>query len=153
MKLPDGSDVDFTVRSVGVDFDQLSRDVARRYKAANRKVGRDVAKVGKAAIRKGAPRMWGKPLTSKTKVNSWSDHAEVTFQASPAGGWAIAESGTKAHLIKPRSRKALAFNARFAAHVAHPGSGGHKAWTKAGQRLEQAIDPVVEDTYSKALGV
>jgi hypothetical protein len=145
--------VEIRVRPVGISFDQLSHDVARRYKAANRQVGRGVAKVGKAAIRKGAPRMWGKPLTCKTKVDSWSDHAEVTFQAQPAGGWAIAESGARPHPIAPRSRKALAFNGRFAAHVAHPGSGGHKAWSKAGQRLAAAIEPEIQDTYDRALGV
>jgi hypothetical protein len=68
------------------------------------------------------------------------------------------ESGTKPHPIKPRKAKALAFPGAgrkgrgFAMAAAHPGTGGHKAWSKAGERLQQAIDPVVTDAYDEALG-
>lgn len=140
------------VRAVGVSLEQMMRDTRRDLRAANRKVGREVGTVGRAAIRKGAPRMWGRQLAAKTKVDSWPDRAVVSFQASPAGGWAMRESGTRRHPIDPGTRKALAFDGRFAAHVDHPGSSGERAWTKAGERLADAIEPAITDIYDDALG-
>jgi len=143
--------VEIRVSTKGAGFDRVMRDAARDLRAANRTVGRKVARTGTAAIRKGAPTMWGKRLSAKTKVDAWPDRAVVTFQAKPAGGWAMQESGTRPHPIKARRREALHFEGVFAEHVAHPGTTGHRAWTKAKQRLVKAIKPQITDIYDDAL--
>jgi hypothetical protein len=146
--------VQITVTTKGPGFDHVMRGAARDLRSANRKVGRTVARTGVAAIRKGAPTMWGRKLSAKTKVDAWPDRAVVTFKANPAGGWAMQESGTRPHPIKARRRKALHWGGgdEFSLHVAHPGTSGHKAWTKAKARLVKAIKPEIEDVYDDALG-
>ena len=71
--------MDFTVTAKGPTLDQLTRDTARDLRAANRKAGRDLGKVGKAAMSKGAPRMFGKALTVKPKVDAWPTRCSVEF--------------------------------------------------------------------------
>jgi hypothetical protein len=145
--------VDITVTAVGRDFSDLARDAGRALRTANRTAGREIQRSGRAAMNKGAPRMFGRKLTVKGKVDSSPARATVTFIPAPrtSGGWAIRESGADAHIIRPRRRKALAFNGRFAMHAAHPGMGGDKAWTKAGTRLDKAVRPVIDDVYGDAL--
>jgi hypothetical protein len=148
--------VDFTVTSKGPTFDSLIRDTTRDLKAANRKAGRELAKVGKAAMGKGAPRMMGKKLSVKGDVHAWPDRCDVEFHpaAGQAGAWQIVETGrTGGYLVKPRRRKALAFGGRFAMS-AHPNPvTGKRAWSKAVQRLVKVTDKTVHDVYDEALDV
>ena len=137
--------------SVGPSLQEVIRDAKRELRTANRTVGRGVAKAGKAAIVKGAPRMFGKRLGVKTKVDAYPNGAIVEFRGKPAGGWAIVESGAKPHGIKPKRAKVLTINAGFAMFANHPGMSGHKAWTHAGERLEATTDRIVENVYDKAL--
>lgn len=152
--------MEFSARSVGTSFDTIAADLARSYKAANRTVGRDIAKKGKAAIAKGAPRMMGKKLTSKTRVEASGDRAEVTFTPFSVGGWAIAEFGTKAHDIYPKAGRvghdgrpaALKFAGLYANNAFVRGIAARGLWSKAGERLDEAITPLIEDVYTEALG-
>jgi hypothetical protein len=154
--------VQFKVTPVGgASFEAITKEALKGLREANREVGKRVAKVGKAAMEKGAPVMWGKRLGVKTKVDAWPDRAEVLFTPAPShsGAWAMREKGTKPHDIYPRKGRqgrggrpaALAVSGIYAANVWHPGSSGEGAWTKAGVRLEQVVTPVVEDTYLEAL--
>jgi hypothetical protein len=147
--------VEFTVTQKGPTLDALIRGTTRDLRAANRTAGRDVAKVGKAAMAKGAPHMFGKALTVKTKVDAWPTRCAVEFNPArgQAGPWQIAETGRRGgYTVKPRRRKALAFAGRFAM-VTHPGPvGGHKAWTRAVQRGAKAVGKQVGDVYDDALG-
>jgi hypothetical protein len=144
--------VGITVTTRGPSFDRLIADTTRDLRGANRAAGRRIATVGKAAIRQGAPRMWGKKLGVKTTVDAGPDSARVEFVAKPAGGWAIRESGTRPHPIRPRNAKALHwFFDRYTMLVSHPGSGGERAWTRAGERLKRAVDPVIEHIYDEAM--
>lgn len=152
--------MEFRARSVGTSFDTIASDLARSYKTANRTVGRDIAKKGKAAIAKGAPRMMGRRLTSKTRVEASGDRAEVTFTPFSVGGWAIMEFGAKAHDIYPKAGRqgrdgrppALLFSGLYSNNAWHPGIAARGLWTKAGERLDDAIRPLIEDTYAEALG-
>lgn len=143
--------MEVTVRATGPTLEQLTRTASRNLRTANRSVGRQVAKVGRKAITAKAPRMFGRKLTTRPKVNASAATVTVLFPASPAGAWAIAETGADPHPIRPRQRKALRFGGRFAAHVNHPGVNGAKAWTAAGRRLERAVRPAIEDEYDEAL--
>ena len=145
--------MEFTVTTKGPTFEDLTRDTARDLKQANRKAGRQLAKVGVAAMKKGAPRMFGKTLGVKADVDAWPSRCSVEFHpaARQSGAWQITEAGAGAHLIEPRRRRALRFDGRFAMAVHHPGTGGRGAWTKAGQRLAKAVDKTVKDVYDEAL--
>ena len=146
--------MDFTVTAKGPTLEQLTRDTARDLRAANRKAGRELGKVGKAAMGKGAPRMFGKALTVKPKVDAWPTRCSVEFNPAPrqSGPWAIAESGrVGGYTVRPRRRKALRLPGGFAM-VTHPGPvGGRRAWTAAGRRLVKAVDKTVKDVYDEAL--
>ena len=131
----------------------MARETTRELRTANRTVGRQVAKVGKAAIAKGAPRMFGQKLAVRTKVDARPDGASVTFQGKPAGGWAIQETGAKPHEIRPRRAKALTIDAagtRCTPTIPAP------AATRPGRRpapgYADAVDPAIEDVYDDALG-
>jgi hypothetical protein len=150
-----------SVREVGNRQAQLIVEAGRELKRANRLVAREIVKVGGQAMRKEAPRMWGRKLAIKTKTATTPFSVLVLFFPAPknAGGWAIQESGARAHDIYPkRGRKgrggrpaALSFSELYSAHAWHPGTSGNKAWTKAGARLEKALTPAIEDVYDEAL--
>ena len=146
----------FRVTAKGPTFDELIRDTSRDLRSANRKVGRQVGKVGAAAMNKGAPRMFGRALRVKPKVDARPDGCRVEFNPAPrqSGGWAIAESGRRGgYTVKPRHRHALHYAGRFAM-VTHPRAvGGRHAWSQAGARLERVLDRTVADVYDDALGV
>lgn len=121
-------------------------------KAAQRAVGKRVAKAAAAAGAKGAPRMMGRKLRVSSRVHARTRGAEVELFGTPAGAWTIADTGARAHPIKARKAEALTLGAaRFAAHVAHPGVGGRRAWTIAGARMEPVIADTIADVYDKAL--
>jgi phosphopantetheinyl transferase (holo-ACP synthase) len=113
-------------------------------------VGRDVAKVGKAAIAAGEASFRGKKLTASTRQQVSGTRSTIIFHAKPAGAWAIRESGAKAHMIRPKRAKVLHFDGRFAMSAHHPGARGRHAWSKAGDRLEDAVEPAVEMVYDGA---
>jgi hypothetical protein len=148
--------VEFRVTTKGPTFDTLIRDTSRDLRSANRKVGREVGKVGAAAMNKGAPRMFGRVLRVKPKVDARPDGCRVEFNPAPrqSGGWGIAESGRRGgYTVAPKRRRALHYDGRFAM-VTHPGSvGGRHAWSQAGDRLERVLDRTVADVYDDALGV
>jgi phosphopantetheinyl transferase (holo-ACP synthase) len=142
--------VDIRVVPKGQTFEQIVRGSVRTLETATRKVGRDVAKVGKKALADGAGTFRGKKLTASTKQQVSGRRTTVIFHAKPAGAWAIKESGAKAHQIKPKRAHVLSFDGIYAAHVSHPGARGHQAWTQAGDRLESAVEPAIEDDYDEA---
>lgn len=142
--------MDIRVTAKGPTFEQLIRQSTRALEVGTRKVGRDVAKVGKAAIAAGEASFRGKKLTASTKQQVSGRRTTVIFHAKPAGAWAIRESGAKRHQIKPKRAHVLSFDGIYAAHVSHPGARGKHAWTKAGDRLEDAVEPAVEDVYDEA---
>jgi hypothetical protein len=147
--------VDFTVKTKGPTLESLVRDTTRELRAANRTAGRDIGKVGKAAMGKGAPRMFGRQLAVKTTVDAWPSRCAVEFNPAKrqSGPWAIAEAGRRGgYLVRPRRRDALAFSGRFA-RFALPGNvAGRRAWTAAVGRLVRAVDRTVHDVYDDALG-
>jgi hypothetical protein len=142
--------VDIRVTSKGPTFEQVTRAIVRDVESATRKVGRDVATVGRKAIASGEATFRGKKLTASTKQRVSGQHTTVIFHAKPAGAWAIRESGAKAHMIKPKRVKALHFEGRFAMSAHHPGARGSRRWTIAGDRLEDAVEKPIENAYNRA---
>lgn len=142
-----------TVTQKGPTLESLTAETIRDLRAANRKAGRELSRVGIAAMRDGAPTMWGKRLAVKSEVDAWPDRVTVEFYPAPgsAGGWAIAESGARPHDIHPRARKALKFSGLWSANVDHPGARGRRAWSLAGERLAAVLDRQVESVYDDAM--
>lgn len=147
--------MDFTVTAKGPTLESLTRNTSRDLKAANRTAGRDMGKAGKAAIAKGAPRMFGHALKGKATVDAWPSRCSVEFAPAKgqAGAWQITETGRRGgYTVKPRRAKALHYAGRFAM-VTHPGAvGGRQAWTNAVARLRKAVDKSLHDVYDEALG-
>jgi hypothetical protein len=150
--------VDFKVTAKGPTFDQLIRDTTKDLRAANKKAGGQIRKVGGAAMRKGAPTMWGRKLAIKVELTPSVVDCRVEFTPAPrnAGGWAIQESGRRGgYDVKPIRAEALhgGFPGAFAARVHIERSwGGRQAWTHAGERLAKALNKTVADVYDDALG-
>jgi hypothetical protein len=153
--------VEFTVTTVGKGLDGLVRDTAKDLKKANRKAGTELSKKGLAAMRKGAPRMWGRRLAIKSEKHVTVHDCVVDFFPAPknAGGWAIQESGRRGgYEIYPKHRgrngrpaALLVADGMYAANALGGAWGGRKAWTKAGERLFKAVDKTVKDVYDDAL--
>ena len=147
--------MDFTVTAKGPTLESLTRDTVRDLRAANRTAGREMAKVGKAAIAKGAPRMFGRKLSAKATVDAWPSRCTVEFAPAKgqAGPWQIADTGRRGgYTVKPRRARALHYGGRFTM-VTHPGAvAGRHAWRQAVARLGRAVDKSVHDTYDDALG-
>ena len=143
-----------TVTAKGPTLDSLTRDAARDLKAGNRAAARAIAKTGTAAMKRGAPRFYGKVGGVRTEVDSWPDRARVLFDPSPAGMWAIAEAGRRGgYPIKPRRARALRMPGGFAASAVGGPVGGRKAWTQAGERLAKVLDRTVTEVFDDAIGI
>jgi hypothetical protein len=148
--------VDIRITPKGPSFDKLIGQAERKLKAANRKVAGPVSKAGIRAIKSGAPTFRGRQLTAKSEVHTSGDGVRVTIYGVSAGAWAINETGAKAHDIRPKRAKSLAFpgagrkGSGYAMIAHHKGIGGRHLWTKAGDRLEDAVGPVIEDVYDEA---
>jgi hypothetical protein len=151
--------VDIRITPKGKSFDSLVRDANRKLKTANRKLAGPVSRAGVKAIKSGAPTFAGRQLTAKTEVHNSGDGARITFYGVSAGAWAIKETGAKAHVIKPKRARALAFPGAgghggkatgYAKSANHKGVRGRRLWTQAGDRLEGAVGPVIEDVYDEA---
>ncbi len=143
--------MDFTVTTRGPTFDQLTRDIARDLTAAHKRAGRQVARKGKAAVKKGAPTWNGTRLGAAAKTAPTATSCKVTFTPAPAGAWSIAETGANEHDIRPRTRKALKFNGRYAEIVHHKGITGRMLWTAANARIDKATRSDIDDVYGDAL--
>src|SRR5436190_1932671 len=127
------------------DLEGLTAEVDKSLRAANRRVGREIAKVARKAIlddvrgsRPGGLRFGTKRggggryrLGAKSTIVPSALGVDVTITATPAGFWSMVEYGTRAHEIVPRTGRALFFDGRFAAHVSHPGTSGHPYWAGA----------------------
>lgn len=143
-----------TVESVGPSLADVTTATIRDLRAVNRTAGKALGKIGTDAINAGAPTMFGRRLRGKATVESWPDRLEVEYHAAKgqAGAWQIQETGARPHDINPRRRKALHFAGLWSANAAHPGAGGRRAWTAAGDRLAAAIGDAAERLYDAGLG-
>jgi len=153
--------VDIRVTPKGPSFDKLITQADRKLKAANRKVAGPTSKAGIRAIKSGAPTFAGRKLTAKTRVHTSGSGARITFYGVSAGAWAINERRVKAHNIRPKRAKALAFpgagrtskggsSSGYAMTAHHKGIRARGRWTKAGARLEDAVEPAIEKVYDEA---
>jgi hypothetical protein len=155
--------VDIRITPKGQTFEALIRQSNRDLKKANRKVASPVSKKGIKAIKSGAPTFRGKQLTAKTETHTSGRGVMITFYGTPAGAWAIKETGTDGpYPIRPKRAAVLAFpgagrktgrgRSGVQAYVLkHPGIAGRREWTKAGPRLEHAVGPTIEKVYDEAL--
>lgn len=150
--------MDVRVTSTGASFEQLLDRKARELTKASRGAGKVVAKVGKKAIedaargRRGSMRFGKGRLKVKSRNKPRPDGTLVELYGSPAGAWTIAESGAKAHPIKPRRVRALHFGGDdFAARVQHPGTRGAHIWSQTEPALERALDDELEDYFDAEL--
>lgn len=136
-------------------LDTLNRDLT----TAQRKVGRRVAAVGRAAIldearsRRGSITLSGMGVTlgASAKITATPTAADVTLTAKPAGPWSIVEFGASGHTIRAKGRalRAPGRDRRGSPHtafasVAHPGTVAGRVWDAAtaggaDSKIERAV--------------
>ena len=77
--------------------------------------------------------------------------ASVTMSGTPSGFWVWREQGIRAHMIRPRRKKALAGGLGHPVWgaVLHPGVGGRGAWTKTVERVAKELQDAVESALAK----
>jgi hypothetical protein len=114
---------------------------------------------GRAGMRSISPGKYGPyPLTAKLKSVRASDvGAEMTFVGYPVAFWVWAEEGTRAHMIRPRSRFSESEKGNYraamsgglghpiTASVRHPGQRGRAAWTHTVDRVDNEFGNIVDD--------
>lgn len=155
--------MEVTVKAKGVTLAAVTEQVTRDLRTANKTIAGRIGKAGRAAIANGAPRMYGRRLAVKVTNHVTPTSVLVEFDPAKrnAGLWAIAEAGARPHDIAPK-RGRVGRNGRpaalrlladfYAADVAHPGTSGSKAWTKAVDRLDDATQRLIEAGYAEAVG-
>lgn len=98
--------------------------------------------------------------------------AEAEIQAVPRGAWTLANDGAKAHVIRPKKRRAVAKGAPrpkrgkkgkgnrqralstpygVFAVVHHPGTSGDRSWDRAMAAAEPTIDRAVQTAFTFAV--
>ena len=86
------------------------------------------------------------------------------MEGVPSGFWQWKESGTKAHVIRPKKRRRRRGKRSFKVPgpmglpghpvfgpVTHPGSSGARKWTKTVDEADEAIDALVRRALAKAV--
>jgi len=144
--------VKFDVTRVSGDLGSIAADIERAAIRAQRAAGQVVAKRGREVIledvrsRRGSLSMMGGRLGVAVENRPSQVSTVVTLAASPAGMWAIAETGTKAHTIKPRRRKVLAISSGdvIGMYANVSGVAGKHYWTHATDALDAALFPDVK---------
>lgn len=144
--------MEFSVTRTSGDLGSIAADLERAAIAAQRAAGQVVVKQARRIIlddvraRRGSLSMMGARLGVKAENRPSQLSTVVTLAASPAGPWAIAESGTKAHTIRPRRRKVLASGKGdvigMFANVR--GVAGKQSWTHATEALDAELFPEVQ---------
>jgi hypothetical protein len=98
--------------------------------------------------------MMGRHLSVGVDNRSVSeDQASATVYGTPAGPWAIAESGAKAHTITPHGR-ALGGALRHPVNepVRHPGQAGEDRWTNTVTQAEGELTRLAQELADQAAG-
>jgi len=136
---------------------ELERAAVRAQKDAARLVGREASKMILDDVRrsKGSLRgAFGVRLGVKSDVQATNVTSSVELRAKPAGPWAMVESGTKSHTIKPRKKKVLAVGKDdvIGMHAHVRGVRGGRYWTHATDRLSQQLDPIVQRAVDADMG-
>ena len=140
-----------TVHKSG-DLVGVARQLERAARDAQRTAGKAVAVESRKVIlddvrrARGSLRMMTGRLGVTVSVDATAVNSDVELRARPAGPWAIVESGTKAHEIRPRRRDVLAVDRGdvigMSANVR--GVTGGRYWTRATDRLDVELAPIVE---------
>lgn len=150
----------FAVTRVSGDLGSIAADLERAAIRAQRAAGQVVAKRGRAIIlddvrgRRGSLSMMGGRLGVQAENHASQLSTVVTLIASPAGPWAIAESGTKAHTIRPRRKKVLASGRGdvIGMYANVSGVAGKHYWTHATEALDGELFPDVKQAADAEMG-
>lgn len=139
------------------DLAGLDRDLT----AANRAVGRDLAKILRrelTAARKasGVParfRNMGN-VTLGFKCRTFAGPNRVTVDVTPSapGPWSIVEYGTKGHAIRAKNADALSTPQGPLDAVDVSGVPARRGWTRTVERGDEPIGDAVAELYDDALG-
>ena len=113
-----------TIEQVGPSFEVVTARLIREVTAANKTVGREVAKVGKKAMLDDVRSRRGTLSFGGGKLNVQGDRSSrrrsgrtVTFAGVSAGAWAIISTGTEAPPDPPRNGQGVALGWRRLRHV------------------------------------
>lgn len=142
----------FAVTRTSGDLGSVAADLERAAIRAQRAAGQVVAKRGREVIlndvrsRRGSLSMMGGRLGVQVENRPSQVSTVVELSASPAGPWAIIESGTKGHTIRPRRKKVLAIAKGdvIGLYATVRGVTGRRYWTQATEALDAELFPDVQ---------
>jgi hypothetical protein len=143
--------------TTGADLEKLTAQTTKALKAAQRPLGREIARAARRAILADVRRRrrgglgfsgMGTRLGASTKIQP-GVQLTVTVAAKPAGAWSIVEHGSKPHVIRVRRAQALHFDGFYAMSADHPGTLGHAYWAGAETALDDAVIPVIDDAIEE----
>lgn len=142
----------FAVTRTSGDLGSAAADIERAAIRAQRAAGQVVAKRARAIIlddvraSRGSLSMMGGRLGVQVENHPSQVQTVVELAASPAGPWAIVESGTTGHMIRPRRKKVLAIAKGdvIGLYADVKGVTGRNYWTRATARLDAELFPDVQ---------
>lgn len=142
----------FTVTRASGDAGSITSNLERAAAAAQRAAGQVVAKRGREIIlndvrsRRGSNRMMGKTLGVAVENKPTQLQTNVSLAATPAGPWAIINTGTKAHVIRPRRKRVLAADRGdiIGVYADVRGVTGRHYWDTAVEALDAELFPDVK---------
>lgn len=142
----------FAVTRTSGDAGSIASNLERAAAAAQRAAGQVIAKRGRDVIlddvrsRRGSLSMMGGRLGVAVENKPSRVSTTVALAATPAGPWAIIDSGSKGHMIRPRRKKVLAA-ARgdiIGLYADVRGVTGRHYWTTATEALDAELFPDVQ---------
>ena len=90
-------------------------------------------------------------LRAVSRIRGSGTSVTATVFGTPTGGWVMATSGTRAHVIAPKARrgrqrtrflKAAGYAHPIGRPVRHPGSRGRRAWDRVVERAEIEVPKI-----------
>jgi len=131
----------------------------RSLRAANRDVGRELAKVARKAqldaakAARGSLTLSGMGVRLGVRARTFAGASTVTVEvaARPPGPWSIVESGASAHTVRARRARALRtpYGPRVSAEPKR--QTGRRVWTRATEAAAPVIDRAVDAVFDDAL--
>jgi hypothetical protein len=99
--------------------------------------------------------MMGSRLTVRVEGQAISDDSgAATIVGTPAGAWAMAESGAKPHAITPDAGSALAggLSHPVSVPVRHPGFAGEERWSHTVEQANVELARLAQTLADQAAG-
>lgn len=136
-------------------LEQLPAAVTPRAADAVERIAEDVGRMATGDGRAPGMGRRGPRLRAVSRLAGSGPDTRATIRGVPAGGWAILEDGSRAHVIAPARRAGVLMGPGLhhpvRGPVRHPGHRGGHAWTRVADAAAELVPAMFTDAAAEVL--